>query len=98
MKKDGKFQNITKPEPIDWCLMVAGKLKPHIFVKIGIEVMKKLSPEFFHSCPYVGLQNVSSSIPRQFLAFYATGVYKQKTEIFDGQDKIFSCEIVFTTS
>jgi hypothetical protein len=86
-------------QPIDWCLLVAGKSKPNILIKISLEVMKKISPEFIHSCPYVGLHKLSNfSTPRQFLAFYASGVYKQKISLFDGQDKMFVSEGVYTIS
>jgi Protein of unknown function (DUF1091) len=97
MMRNGKHQSILKSELMDWCSMVIGKAKINIFIKISMESMKKVSPNFFHRCPYQGLHEAMNiSFPRQLMVIYPNGNFGLKFSMFDGVNKILSFQDNYT--
>lgn len=76
-KANNEFIPMFKSPKVDWCLLMAGKVKINSFLKMFITACKTEAPKFFHNCPYAGLQaGTNASIFKQFLSFYPTGTFK----------------------
>lgn len=84
-------------DPLNWCLLVTGKLKSYFFIKIALENMKKNAEALYHSCPYSGVHQVDRMIfPRQFKFMLPNGEFKYDFSFSSGSKRLLSIDFGFT--
>jgi hypothetical protein len=88
--KNGKFAKAFNVQPYDWCALMsrtAKKISP--FMKLAIDSVRKISPEYFHPCPHYGvmtLQNITAL--RQLVIFLPNGLYRIDNTITDKNNNL----------
>jgi hypothetical protein len=96
---NGKFRNIFKTDPFDWCVMVSGKSKLNPFVKISLNSFKASAPDFFKPCPWSGVVEVkNTTFQRQFVTFFPDGHFRMKPKFSNGVKDIIEIELDFVLS
>lgn len=95
---DGNFLPMFNSPIIDWCSFMSGKAKVSSFVKMFLTSFKMTMPHFIHNCPYLGFYSATNiSLPRQFLTFYPTGVFRIKARAYIKDEDYFIFRMDYTT-
>lgn len=92
VKRNGKFQEIFKTEPINWCeFSAAPKKSDKMLLKLAVLFFKKKAPQLFNPCPLqpFTFEKTNASFDNTYKSFVPKGLYRggvvlknQKKEVF----------------
>jgi hypothetical protein len=77
-----------KSDPFDFCDLTSGRGgKKNPMYKMFFESTKKMAPDFFHKCPYVGVHAITNwKFARQMLLVHPTGNFRVVATTSDGNE------------
>jgi len=86
---NGKYRQLFKVPPINWCALMGGGAKSRVnpLLKTVLAILKRYAATLLHRCPYQGehiARNIS--LERSVLIIYPTGEYRIGFFLFNDAD------------
>lgn len=90
IKRNGKFVQIFKTDPIDWCELTSATKSNKILVKIAILMVKKKIPEYFIPCPIkpMVIEKLNLTLDTKSISLFLPGVYRSSVTLKNRNNKV----------